>query len=285
MWKGLVLAALGAGLASACVSPAAALTQLLEARRLASELRVQFTTASAASNRAVMADTDDASAGAAAEARRARQVVESDVHALRPILESLGYSDQVQQLEAFQSRFQEYRRLDDEILGLAVENTNIKAQRLSFGPARDAANDFRTSLDAAVRTSSGRNAEGIAARARIAVLEIQVLQPPHIAEAEDAAMTRMEQQMKASAAVAGQSLDELKAQLPSSSAAQLAAAHTAFDRFMSINAEIVRLSRRNSEVRSLALSFGRKRVVAAECEEHLRALEEALEKHQFTGTR
>ena len=105
-----MLAAFAAGAASACVSPAAALTQLLEARRLASELRVQFTTASAASNRAVMADTDDASAGAAAEARRARQVVESDVHALRPILESLGFSDEVRQLEEFQSRFQEYRR-------------------------------------------------------------------------------------------------------------------------------------------------------------------------------
>ena len=51
----------------------------------------------------------------------------------------------------FKARFDEYRRLDDEILPLAVENTNVKAQRLSFGPAREAADDFRTSVDAAVR--------------------------------------------------------------------------------------------------------------------------------------
>ena len=54
---------------------------------------------------------------------------------------------------------------------------------------------------------------------------------------------------------------------------------------MAINDEIVTLSRRNSNVRSLALSLGRKRMVTAECEDDLRALEEALAKHEFTATR
>ena len=40
-----------------------------------------------------------------------------------------------------------------------------------------------------------------------AVLEIQVLQAPHIAEADDAAMTRMEGQMTASEAAARKALD------------------------------------------------------------------------------
>ncbi len=192
------------------------LTQLVEARRLASELHVEFTRASEAANRAVMADTDEASTAAAEEAKHSREVVERNIEALRPLLQSLGYRDDMRSLDEFTSRYEEYRRLDDEILPLAVENTNLKAQRLSFGPAREAADAFRTSVAGAVESRGAKGsccAEAIAARARGAVLEIQVMHAPHIAEAEDAAMTRMEGQMKASEAVARKALDGLKTAL------------------------------------------------------------------------
>ena len=45
------------------------------------------------------------------------------------------------------------------------------------------------------------------------------------------------------------------------------------------------LSRRNSEVRSQALSLGRKRTVIAVCDDQLRALEEALAGHEIRATR
>jgi hypothetical protein len=54
---------------------------------------------------------------------------------------------------------------------------------------------------------------------------------------------------------------------------------------MAIHTEIITLSRRNSDVRSLALSLGRKRIVTAACDDQLRALEQALAKHEFTATR
>ena len=147
-WYRLAFATLAIG-AWGCVNPQAQLTQLLEARRLASELHVEFTKASDAANRAVMADTDEASAAAADEARRAREIVERDVQALHALLQSVGYGADLKALEAFNERFEEYRRLDDEILPLAVENTNLKAQRLSFGPGREAAEAFRTALEPA----------------------------------------------------------------------------------------------------------------------------------------
>ena len=81
----LLVMAISAGAVSSCTRPAA-LTQLVEARRLASDLHVQFTHAADAANRAVMADTDDASTAAADEARRARQGVERNVQTLRPML-------------------------------------------------------------------------------------------------------------------------------------------------------------------------------------------------------
>ena len=259
-----------------CVSPRAQLSQLLEARRLASEIHVEFTKATEAANRAVMADTDEASAAAADEARRARQSVERDVEALAKTLESAGFIDDKRSLDAFTGRFAEYRRLDDEILPLAVENTNLKAQRLSFGPAQEAAEAFSAALAGAARGATGScNGEAIANRARTALLEIQVLEAPHIAESDDAAMTRIEGRMKELAGAARAAIDELKAP----------AAAAALDRFMGINDEIVALSRRNSNVRSLALSLGRKRMVTAECEDDLRALEDALAKHEYTATR
>ena len=54
---------------------------------------------------------------------------------------------------------------------------------------------------------------------------------------------------------------------------------------MGVNAQIVALSRRNTNVRSLALSLGQKRTLTAACEDSLRALEDALAKRGFTATR
>ena len=285
---GVFAVAVCTGASAACRNPQTVLAQLIDARRLASELHVRFTQAAEASNRAVMADTDEAAAAASEEARRARQVVERDVQQLQAILESLGYREDLRYLDHFSSRFAEYRRLDDEILPLAAENTNVKAQRLSFGPAREAVDAFRSSIDAAVRTGATKDtcrAEAVAARAQMDVLEIQIAHAPHIAEAEDAAMTRMEGQMMASAADARKALDELRAMVSSQAAPQLDAAAAALGRFMSVHKEIVTLSRRNSDVRSLALSLGRKRTVTADCEAQLQALEEVLAKHKFTATR
>jgi len=280
------LALMGAGTAG-CVNPLTALPKLFEARRLASELHVSFTRAAEASNRAVMADTDEASIAAKDEATAARQAVDHDLVTLQPILTELDYADELRALAAFKTRYEEYRRLDDEILPLAIENSNLKAQRLSFGDAQEAAKAFRSSLETAVRLATPPQANAaavLASRAEIGVLEIQVLQAPHIAESDAAVMTRMEESMNTSAASAKATLDRLKAMLPRA-ATPLADADAALARFLSVNADIIALSRKNTNVRSLALSLGRKRVVTAECEDQLRALGEALAKHESTATR
>ena len=272
----LMAASLSVLVLSACGGSIAVLTQLVEARQLASELHVEFTKATEASNRAVMADTDEASAAGAEEARRARQIVETDLAALRTVLQSLGYRDDLGALDAFQAHFDEYRKVDDEILPLAVENTNLKAQRLSFGPAQEAAQAFASAVAAAARgAKAGCCGEAVSNRARAALLEIQVLQAPHIAEADDSAMTKIENRMKDLAQTAHAAVDELEA----------ADAAAALNRFLKINDEIIILSRRNSNVRSLALSLGRKRMLTAECEDDLAALEQVIAKHQFSATR
>ena len=235
-----------------------------------------------------MAVTDEASSAAAREAEQATQAVERDVEALQRILEALTYRDEIRHLEAFKTCFTGYRALDADVLPLAVENTNIKAQRLSFGPARDAANAFRQSLGGAERWITAKNSccvETLVAKAAAAVLEVQVIQARHIAESNEAAMSQMEVEMATDQAAARTALSTLKGMLPPGAEPQLMAAAAALDRFNAINAELITLSRRNSNIRSLALSLGRKRTVTAECDDTLRALDDALGKHDFTATR
>jgi hypothetical protein len=275
--------------AGACTGGAkAVLFQQAEANRLASSLHVQFTRADDASNRAVMAETDDASTAAAREAEAAIKQADHDAAALRTILTDLGDTTELGQLESFRTQFAEYRTLDAQILPLAVENTNIKAQRLAFGPAQEAVNALRESLDTAVRAAPAPHAaaaDALAARAIASALEIQVIESRHIAESDEAAMSKMEAAMKTSASDARKSVDSLKAVLPAAAGAPLAAAAAALDRLITTNAEIVALSRRNSNVRSLALALGRKRTVAASCSDLLQQLGETLASRHFAATR
>ena len=262
-----------AALAAVGCRAEAVLTQQVEARRLASDLQVQFSKAAEASNRAVMSDVDQDSTDAVREVEQATQVVLRDVGQLRTVLMSMGYSEEIDLLDGFAKRFDDYRKIDAEILPLAVENTNAKAQRLSFGPAAEAVNELRTALAAVVTSATPDRAgrvELLAARAMSSVLEIQVLQAPHIAEANDEVMAKMEQRMKTSEGEARKVLEELNAAAPASRT-HVKSATAALDRFTTINGEVITLSRRNSDVRSLALSLGQKRMITAQCDDQLRA--------------
>lgn len=255
---------------AACAPRAAVLADLVDARRLAADLHVAFTKAVEASNRAVMADTDETSMTGANQARQLRRHARADLEALRPVLERLRYSADAQLLEAFAQRFDAYGKLDDDILPLAVENTNLKAQRLSFTDARHAAAAFRSVL--------ASDASAASSRAQIGVLEILADQAPHIAEADDAVMTRIEAEMRASE-------QRVRAALRDVDRSRQTKAIAAFDTFMAVNAQIVTLSRRNSNVRSLALAMGQKQIATAQCEAALQALDQALATHEFRATR
>ena len=177
--------------------------------------------------------------------------------------------------------------LDRTILGLAVENTNLKAQRLSFGSAFEEADAFGNAIAkmTPVAPAGSWRLKSLSALAVASVREIQALQAPHIAEPDDAGMTRMEMRMAISEAAARSALQMLRDLVSAESRPQFASATAALDRFMRINAEIVAFSRRNTNVRSLTLALGQKRTLSAKCEEVLSALRDALAKRSLGGTR
>ena len=280
---GLSLPALGCRSAS---DPA--FTQLAEARLLADDLRVQLAKASDASDRAVMADTDEESVAFAREADQAAGAIESRSAALSPRLQSLGYAPELHALQEFNDHFGAYRKLDHDVLDLAVQNTNLKAQRLSFGPVRETADGLRDALQAAAQLAPSKDhcrVDALVARAELAVREIQILQAPHIAEPDEAAMTKIEKAMAERLGAAREALKSLGVGASVAMMRQLDAARVALDRFDKLSAELVALSRRNSNVRSLALALRRAPQLVAACDGSLATLQEALAKEGFTGTR
>ena len=276
------------GLALGCQGGRNFFTQVADSHRLAAELRIQFTQAADASNRAVMADTDEASMAFARDAEKALQIVDSDVEALMTLLRSLSFAREIQFLEGFGKHFAQYRELDRTILTLAVENTNLKAQDLAFGPAREAADNFRNALGAVAPRVSPKDRcriEGLIAKAVLAVREIQILYGPHIAEPNEAAMTNMEQEMATLDANARGAVASLTELVPRDVRPSLSIALSALDRFKDLSRQIVALSRRNTNVRSLKLSLQNKPALTAACDESLRALQDLLTKEDIKATR
>jgi hypothetical protein len=95
----------------------------------------------------------------------------------------------------------------------------------------------------------------------------------------------MEKSMARSAAAARNALKTLSSLVDPSSQARIASATAALGRFMAVNEQIVSLSRRNTNVRSLALSLNQKGKLIPECENALHALRDALSKRGFVGVR
>ena len=96
-------------------------------------------------------------------------------------------------------------------------------------------------------------------------------------------MAGLETRMKAQEAIVRNTLAVLSPLVDAPSQKRLAAATDALNHFVDVNTHIVELSRRNTNVRSLALSLDEKRKVTAPCEDTLRALRAALDKHGFRG--
>jgi hypothetical protein len=254
-----------------------ALTQQIAAQRLAADMRVQLHRSAEAVQRAIMADTDETSADFVREAQEATAALEEDYRSIEPIVGKIGSGEEVRLAQEFGNSLGRLKDLDRTLLALAVENTNVKAQRISFGPAREAAAALRDHLELAVRSAAPVlvvRAELLATRVQLGVREIQALQAPHIAEADDAVMTELEKQMARSEATARASLAELS-QLLGPDATELVAAQR----------DLLALSRENSDVRSLAVALGDKRTATAACDSSLIALQGELAKHGFQATR
>ena len=237
---------------------------------------------------AVMAETDETSHAFAEQSIRAAQNVEKARRTLEPLLE--GKPQEAHLFREFSQCWERLQAIDREVLSLAVQNTNLKALRLSFVSGAEAIGRLEKALTHLMdRVSSSPNAVGMTRRASQAVIgafHIYALQAPHIAESTTARMNQIEADMKNHDAQVTDALHDMEVQVEESSKPLLHTAWVSYKDFQKINAEILDLSRQNSNIRSFALSLGQKRKTTAQCQDVLAALQETVKQSMgYTATK
>jgi hypothetical protein len=255
-----------------------------ERSQLAAAMEANLLAATAAERSAVMAETDEASKESAEASRRASGAVEADRSALAELIETAGKPQQIEQLSAFNECWARYQEIDRQILDLAVKNSNLKALRLCFTAAAAALDRMQSALNGVVDGSDSIASTRAAYRAMTAARRVHALEVRHIPEPRDDEMDRIEADMKSLDGQVAEALGALSAG-DDATRASVDAARGAYAEFQKVHAEILVLSRRNSNVRSLALSLGQKRNVSAECQDRLSALRESLKADLINATR
>ncbi len=268
------------------LQPGHALSEQLALRAKKIELTGQIghalAAAAAAEKSAVLATTDEQSVAFAQQARTATATAERGRVAFDKLLQSEGTSQEKALLLQFSTAFSELRHVDDELLALAVQNTNLKATALTFGASADALGAMDAALSHIIGVSANASAGNakkalfLAARAQAAALRIQILLPPHIAEEADTKMNALEAKMAKQDREVHDALSGLAAVLPAGDPS-LAQASASYARFTELKTQILKLSRENTNVRSLALSLNQKRKLTVLCEDALAALEKEVE--------
>jgi Four helix bundle sensory module for signal transduction len=235
--------------------------------------------AAEAEKSAVMADTDEASQAFAEQSLQASQHVEKARRELEPLLG--GKPQEAHLFREFSHCWDKLQEIDREVLSLAVQNTNLKAFRLSFVSAAAAVRSMEDALnhlmDVASSSPDAAQITRLAAKAVMGALKIYTLQAPHIAESTVTRMDEMEAVMQSLDAQVTDALQSLQALVDESGQPLLEAAWASYKDFQSINAAVIDLSRQNSNIRSYALSLGQKRKTTAQCQDVLAALQERVQ--------
>ena len=256
-----------------------AFEQSVQRLQLIQAMRRDLLAAAEAEKSAVMAETDEASQAFAEQSLQASHNVEKARRELEPLLE--GKRQEAHLFQEFSRCWDKFQEIDREVLSLAVQNTNLKAFRLSFGPAAAAMRSMEEALhhlmDVVASSPDAVQIVRLAAKAAMGALTMYTLQAPHIAESTVTRMEEMEATMHSFDAQVTDALQSLQALVDESGKPFLEVAWASYKDFHNINAAIVELSRQNSTMRSYALSLGQKRKTMAQCQDMLAALQETVQ--------
>ncbi|MGA3007661.1 MAG: hypothetical protein ABSE59_07200, partial [Opitutaceae bacterium] len=218
-------------------TPAARLALKDRQIELVDQMRVALASAAEAEKSAVMATTDQDSQAFADQARAAAASLQQERGQLGELLQANDRTRENALLAEFSKTFADFERIDHELLNLAVQNTNLKAYRLAFGPAAQALQEEDDALAHIVEKQAGSDSPGtkrvifLADGARISALRILALLPPHIAEESDQKMDEMEVRMAREDRQIRKNLADLAAIKDPSNDNDLAAANARYAQF------------------------------------------------------
>lgn len=264
---------------------------VINKREILSQMRVNLSESVEMEKSAVMAPTDEESQDFAGQSSASSAAVENDLQQIQPLIDATSLQDEVKLIGEFKNCWSEFRKLDQVILGLAVQNTNRKATTLLEEKGGAAMQRFELALKEVMRSNfqaqaakEGRVA-GSAWHAIAAGEHIVNLLNSHIAETSNEKMDQIEVQIQLADKEVVQSLDELGGIGDSENQDALSQARMAFAEFMEVTAKVRELSRKNSNIKSLELSIGKKRIIAAQCAEILAAFQNAVQSRPFKSSK
>jgi hypothetical protein len=266
-------------------NPAKQLSDKASRVDVVARIQLALASESEAEKSAVLAITDRDSQTFADQARAATAGVERDRQEIGVLLATSGTEREKELLAQFTEAFGHLKVLDEEVLGLAVKNTNLKAYGLLFGAAANTLAEMDAALDRVIAkhasSTSANKVMPMAFGARLGVLRIQTLLAPHIAEESNQRMDQMEASMRTEAAKVQKDLDGLVALAKADG--DVATAVSQFGQYQELKAQILSLSRENTNVRSLTLSLNQKRKAMALCLDALNALKAAILAEPIAG--
>jgi hypothetical protein len=216
---------------------------------------------------AVLATTDEESAAFASQSRHSSEEIGRLKGRLEQLIAEDGRPDERAALAAFTAKWAALQDVDARLLDLAVANSNLKAARLLMHDGSTQLDRFVSSVDAVTAASSDVAVVRSLSHAATAVARIQSLLFEHIPETSDVEMTALETRIRE----LGEGVD---ASLRDADAADAAAAWTEYQR---IAAEVIRLSRLNTNVISFDVSIHEKRFATAACLDALGELQAAIQ--------
>ena len=248
---------------------------------LLTTMRSHLLKAIEAEKNAVLAITDEASESFAAQARQAADDVESNRKEIESIIHQEKLPGETEMINEFNVCWVHYRQLDETILDLAIQNTNLKAQKVSATQCAQELERFEESLNRLIHQNTHgkqcNEAVMLSYEALTAGLNIFALHKPHIEEADDQEMDKIEQSIKSYDESARKALGSLRGIADLTNDEDLKHAETAYERFMSLTGEVLKLSRMNTNIKSADLSLGKIRLISSQCQEILTNLQETVQ--------
>jgi hypothetical protein len=233
---------------------------------------------------AVLATTDEESQEFATQAQGFAAKINQLRGELRQLVMADGRPRETERMDAFDAAWAEFEDVDRRLLALAVANTNLKANRLAVRDGAVALDRFVDLMVEMQKTSTDVELVRRLLMASISALRVQSLLLAHIPSSDEAEMTLLEARV-------GELNAETDGQLAAISQVanyawpeQLGKAIRVWSDYRRITAEVLRLSRQNTNVLSFDVSVHEKRRVTKQCLTALAALLETI-KSVPQGTR
>jgi hypothetical protein len=252
-------------------------------------MRIHLLEGIEAEKNAILSITDETSQNFVNRARQATDGVENSRKEIEAIIHQEKLPQEIKVLNDFNVCWSQFRKLDETILDLATQNTNFKAQKISSTQGAQEMERFEDSLNHLIHRNTNNtpcnDTVMLSYEALTNALKIYTLHKPHIEEADDKEMDKIEQNIKSYNESARKALGSLHSITDLSDNADLKNAETAYENFMNLTGEILRLSRMNTNIKSAELSLGRKRLVSSQCQEILSTLQETVQTQWFNATR